>query len=259
VSPRIGAAILMAGLGFAGVLGGDTVAVRHEEGLVRGFLVLRSLDGKILAGVDNFQTARGDRVTIKLVYRFRDGSFREETTVFTQSGRFRLLSNHSIQRGPAFPGPMEVWVDAQGGRVRVRYQEKDGKEKTIDETMALPADLSNGMVFTLVKNLAADISLFEVPMVVATPKPRLVKLEIRRAGRERFSTGGVSDEATRFNVHVALGGLAGLIAPIIGKQPQDSAVWVSTGAAPGFVKSEGPMFAGGPVWRTELTTPAWSH
>jgi hypothetical protein len=227
--------------------------------LVRGFLVLRSLDGKILAGVDNIQTAQGDRVTIKLVHRFRDGSFREETTVFTQSGRFRLLSNHSIQRGPTFPGTMEVWIDARGGRVRVRYQEKDGKEKTIDESMTLPADLANGIVFTLVKNLTKDASLLVVPMVVATPKPRLVKLEIRRAGVERFSIGGASNEATRFNVHVALGGLAGLIAPIIGKQPHDSAVWVTGGAAPGFVKSEGPMFADGPVWRTELATPAWPH
>ena len=259
MSLRIGAVILAVELGFAGALNGETVAVRHQEGLVRGFLVLRSLDGKVLAGVDNFQTARGDRVTIKLVYRFRDGSFREETTVFTQSGRFRLLSNHSIERGPTFPGPMEVWIDAVGGRVRVRYQEKDGKEKTIDEAMALPEDLSNGMVFTLVKNLTKDVSFLEVPMVVATPKPRLVKLEIRRAGVERFSIGGASDEATRFNVHVALGGLAGLVAPIIGKQPKDSAVWVSTGTAPGFVKSEGPMFADGPVWRTELTTPAWSR
>ncbi len=86
MSPRIGATILGAVVLFAGALNGDTVAVRHQEGLVRGFLVLRSLDGKILAGVDNFRTAESDRVTIKLVYRFRDGSFREETTVFTRAG-----------------------------------------------------------------------------------------------------------------------------------------------------------------------------
>lgn len=253
------AVLLVAELVFAGVLNGETVAVRHQEGLVRGFLVLRSLDGAILAGVDNIQTAQGDRVTIKLVYRFRDGSYREETTVFTQSGRFRLLSYHSVERGPTFPRPMEVWIDATVGRVRVRYQEKDEKEKTIDEPMALPADLSNGMVVTLVKNLAQDVSLLEVPMVVATPKPRLVKLEIRRSALERFSVGGASHKATRFNVHIELGGLAGMIAPLIGKQPHDSAVWIIGGDAPGFVKSEGPMYAGGPVWRTELTTPAWAH
>ena len=39
------------------------VAVRHKEGLVHGFLVLRSVDGKILANGDLIQTAVGDRVT----------------------------------------------------------------------------------------------------------------------------------------------------------------------------------------------------
>ena len=255
---RIAATVsLLAGLALVGAVVAETVAVRHAEGLVRGFLVLRSLDGKILAGVDNIQHSQGDRVTNRVVYTFKDGSLRDETAVFTQSGRFRLLTNHLIQRGPSFPDSMEVWIDAVAGKVRVQYREKDGKEKTIDEQMALPSDVSNGMVPTLAKNLGPEVSSTELSMVVATPKPRLVKLVITREGKERFSVGNVSYDATRFNVHVELGGLAGLIAPLIGKQPHDSAVWILGGAAPGFVKSEGPMYAGGPVWRTELATPAW--
>ena len=250
---------LVAGLVLAGALDAETVTVRHAEGLVRGFLVLRSLDGKVLAGVDNLQSSQGDRVTTRLVYHFKDGSLRDETTVFTQSGRFRMVSDHWIERGPSFPTAMEVWVDAVGGRVKVRYKEKDGTDKSIDEPMALPEDVSNGMVPTLLKNLTPDVSSLEVSMVVATPKPRLVKLAIRREGLERFSVGNASHEATRFNVHVELGGLAGVIAPLIGKQPKDSSVWVLYGSAPGFVKSEGPMFADGPVWRTELAAPGWGR
>src|SRR5207253_10137501 len=174
--------------------GPETLGVRHAEGLVRGFLVLRSLDGTILAGADNIQTSQGDRVTNRLVYRFKDGSLRDETAVFTESGRFRLLSDHSIQRGPSFPYPMEVWIDAVAGSVRVRYREKDGKEKTLDEQMALPSDVSNGMVLTLLKNLTPDVASTELSMVVATPKPRLVKLAITRIGKERFSVGNVSYE-----------------------------------------------------------------
>lgn len=258
VSRRIGAAIfLVANLVLAGALEAETVAVRHAEGLVRGFLVLRSLDGTVLAAADNIQFSRGDRVTNRLVYRFMDGSLRDETAVFTQSGRFRLLTDHSLQRGPSFPYPMEVWIDAVAGSVRVRYREKNGKETTLDERMALPPDVSNGIVLTLVKNLAPEISSTELPMVVATPKPRLVKLAITQVGKERFSVANARYDATRFNVHVELGGLAGLIAPLIGKQPHDSAVWILGGEAPGFVKSEGPMYAGGPVWRTELASPSW--
>ncbi len=66
-----------------------TVAVRHTEGVVRGFLVVRALDGRTLADGDLIQFARGDKVTSRLVFRFRDGSVQDETTVFTQRGRGR--------------------------------------------------------------------------------------------------------------------------------------------------------------------------
>ena len=66
----------------AGVAGAEPVAVRFREGLVHGFLVLRTLDGKTLANGDLIQTARGTTVTSRLVFRFKDGSIHDETTVF---------------------------------------------------------------------------------------------------------------------------------------------------------------------------------
>ncbi len=251
------AAILLTGFFSHGALRAEPVAVRHAEGLVRGFLVLRSLDGAFLASGDLIQTSSGDRVTSRLVFHFRDGSIQDETAVFTQNGRFRLLTDHMIQRGPAFPRPMDVSIDAVGRRVTVRYREDDGKEKTIEERMSLAADLSNGIVLTLLKNIAPDAASTEVSMVVATPKPRLVKLLITPAGEDSFSAGGSAHKAVRFNVKVELGGLAGLIAPILGKQPHDTSVWILGGEAPGFVKSEGPMYQGGPLWRIELASPLW--
>jgi len=49
------------------------VAVRHTEGLVRGFLVLRTLEGETLAGGDLSQESRGGRVTSRMVFHFKDG------------------------------------------------------------------------------------------------------------------------------------------------------------------------------------------
>ena len=43
----------------------------------------------------------------------------------------------------------------------------------------------------------------------------------------------------------------------LGKQPPDSRVWVLAGDAPAFVRSEQPLYAGGPLWRIELTSPVW--
>jgi hypothetical protein len=255
VKQRVCAALLLlAGQIGGGPLQAESVAVLHPEGVVRGFLFLKSLDGVVVANGDLIQSLRGDRVTSRLVFHFKDGSLQDETAVFLQGGRFQLLSDHLVQRGPSFPDPMEIWIDATSGQVRVRHRE-DGKEKTIEERMELPSDLANGMVLTLMKNIAPDAVPTTASMLVATPKPRLVKLVITRVADDRFSVGRASYSATRFNVKVEIGGVAGVVAPLVGKQPKDTSVWILGGEAPGFVKSEGPFYQGGPVWRMELAAP----
>src|SRR2546429_2797872 len=102
-------------------LAGEPVAVRYTEGIVHGFLALRTLDGKTVADGDLIQVARGGRVTSRLVFRFKDGSVRDETSVFSQDRHFRLLSNHLVQKGPAFSQPLEMTIDCASGRVTVRY------------------------------------------------------------------------------------------------------------------------------------------
>src|SRR5713226_8172128 len=80
------------------LLPSEPVSVRHAEGLVPGFLVLRTADGTVLASGDLIQGARGDRVTTRLVFHFKDGSVHDETAVFSQRTRFRLLSDHLVQK-----------------------------------------------------------------------------------------------------------------------------------------------------------------
>lgn len=247
--------LFVAGHFGAGALRAESVAVRHAEGVVRGFLVLRSLDsGAVIANGDLIQYSKGDRVTSRLVFHFKDGSLQDETAVFTQRGRFRLLSDHLVQRGPSFPHPIQVSIDATSGDVTVRHRD-NGKEKVIEKRMELPSDLANGMMVTLLKNIVPNAPSTTVSMLFATPKPRLVKLEITPMGREPFTAGRASYKATRFNVKVEIGGLAGLIAPLLGKQPLDTSVWILGGDAPGFVRSEGQFYQGGPVWRIELASP----
>ncbi|HEY3123012.1 MAG TPA: hypothetical protein VGK70_02995 [Thermoanaerobaculia bacterium] len=247
--------LVVAGHLCAGALQADPVAVRHAEGVVRGFLLLRSLDsGAVIANGDLIQSSQGNRVTSRLVFHFRDGSLQDETAVFTQQREFRLLSNHLVQRGPSFPHPVDVSIDATSGNVRVRYRD-DGKEELIENRMELPSDLANGMMVTLLKNISPDAPSSTVSMLFATPKPQLVKLVITPMGKEPFSIGRTSYKATRFNVKVEIGGLKGVLAKLVGKQPLDTAVWILGGEAPGFVRSEGQFYQEGPVWRIELAAP----
>ena len=238
-------------------LAAEPVAVRYTEGIVHGFLALRTLDGKTVADGDLLQVAKGNRVTSRLVFRFKDGSFREETSVYSQGQHFRLLSHRLVQKGPAFPQALEMSIDCASGRVTVHYTDEDGAKKVEDEQLELPPDLANGLILTLLKNVSPTALPASLSMVVATPKPRLVKLALSVAGEERFVTSRTPRKATHYVVKVEIGGVAGLLAPLLGKQPPDSHVWILGGEAPAFVKSESPMFPGGPLWRIELVSPTW--
>jgi hypothetical protein len=235
----------------------ERVPVRHIEGLLRGFLVLRALDGDILATGDLSQVTKGVQVTDELVFRFKDGSVHEETTVFSQQRMFRLLTYHLVQKGPAFKRPMDMSLNNSTGQVNVRYTDDDGKEKTITDRLKLPDDVANGLIITLLKDINPNLPKTTVSMVANTPKPRLVKLAVSSEGEDSFSIEGSSRKAIRYVVRVEIGGISGLVAPIVGKQPPDTHVWMAGGMAPVFLKSEGPLYDGGPIWRIELASPVW--
>lgn len=243
----------------AAPMAAEPVRVRYAEGIVHGFLALRTTDGKTVADGDLIQRAVGTRVTTRLVFHFRDGSIRDETTVFTQRGQFRLVSDHLVQKGPTFEQPLEMTIDRASGRVVVKYTNDHGEQKVEDERMKLPEDLANGMILTLLKNVAPDAAPPALAMIAPTPKPRLVKLAITAAGADPLTIGASGRTARHYVVKIEIGGLAGLVAPLVGKQPPDTHVWVLEGDAPAFVKSEGPLHLGGPIWRIELLSPAFPH
>jgi hypothetical protein len=236
-------------------LNSEPVHVRRTEGLVHGFLALRTLEGQKLADGEITQVAKGDRVTAELIFRFRDGSIYRDETVFTQKGDFRLLSEHLLKKGPSFEQPIETLIDAFSGQVTVRYTDH-GKQKTLEQKLDLPPDLANGLLFTILKHIDPSTPRTTASMVVCTPKPRLVKIAITPEAEQPLSRGSAGHNAVVYDVKVELGAVVGSLARVTGKQPADTHVWVLKSAVPAFVKAEGPLFQGGPVWRIELATPA---
>jgi len=236
--------------------GAEPVTVRYSEGLMHGFLELQSLAGKNLAWGETTQVARGNRVTNRMTFHFTDGSVYDETATFSQSGTFRLISDHRIQKGPAFKQSSNTTVDAATGEVTVRYTDKDGREKIRTERLELPPDLANGLILTLLKDIPPTAPRTTLSMLATTPKPRLVTLEVTPHGADPFSVGNIQRRATHYAVKVKVGGIAGVIAPLVGKQPPDIHVWVVDGGAPGFVKFEGALEENGPIWRIRMAPPA---
>lgn len=233
------------------------VEVRFKEGLARGFVVLQTLDGDTIAHGDLAQVARDEGVTSHLILNFKDGSMYDETVKFSQRGHFEVLNYRLVQKGPVFTIPMDMTIDRSSGKVQVRYTGENGKEKEDSERFELPRDLANGIIPILLKNIPSDAKKTTVSVVAATPKPRLVSLEISPEGEARFLAGGASRKATHYRIKVEIGGLLGVLAPLVGKQPQDSHAWVLDGDAPAFLRMEGPLFEGGPSWRITQESPVW--
>lgn len=235
----------------------EPIQVRHVEGTVHGFLQLRSEEGRVIAAGDLVQVVHGDRVTSRLIFHFKDGSTDDETTVFSQRHNFQLITDRHIQKGPSFPNPMDIFVDVRSSKVTVRSTGKDGKEEIKTEHVNMPPDLANGMVLFIIRNIRPETPETKVSLLAATPKPRMVKLAISPRGEEPFSLAGSPQKAKHYEIKIELGGVPGIVAPLIGKQPPNIQVWISGGQAPTFVKEEGPLYPGGPIWTIELTSPVW--
>jgi hypothetical protein len=235
----------------------EPIAVRHVQGTVHGFLEMRAPDGEVLASGDSVQVVRGAQVTTHTLFTFKDGSVDDETTVFSQSHTFHLITDHHIQKGPAFPHPMDILIDTRSGLVTVHSTGKDGKDEVKTDHLTLPPDLANGMVPFAVENLPHGAAVTKVSMLVATPRPRLVKLAISSVGDDPFSILGSPRKAAHYEIKIELGGAAGVVAPMIGKAPPNIELWIIGGQAPTFVKEQGPIYAEGPVMTIELASPVW--
>lgn len=235
----------------ATVLDAAPVRVRFPEGTTRGFLAIRTPQGERIGHGELIQKPRGDEIDSRLLLQFKDGSVHDEVTTYSQRGVFRLEAYRLTQRGPVFPGA-EISFDRKSGRYQAKRRERaGGPEEVASGEFEMPADLYNGMMLLLLKNLPSGEGA-TAQLAAFTPKPRLLSMEIRREGEDRVVFAGAAKQATRLLVNLEIGGITGLAAALIGKTPPDLRYWLVLGEVPAFVRFEGAMFLNGPVWRVEM-------
>jgi hypothetical protein len=229
------------------------VTVKFPEGAAHGFVILRRESGDVLAHGELLQVPHAAGMQSRLVFRFTDGSLYDETVTFSQKHVFRLLAYKLIQKGPSFPEASEVSFDRASGRYRART----GTDEPLEGILELPEDVHNGMTGMLIRNLPTGAS--STGHVVAfTPKPRVLRTDMRPEGEDTYLVGDAARTSARYLVTMEIGGLTGVIASVLGKDPPDLRFWISDGPAPAFLKFEGAMFVKGPRWRIELSAPRWS-
>jgi hypothetical protein len=224
---------------------------------VHGFLVIRNERGAVIGTGDAVNVPDGRAWRSRTILHFRDGSVDDETAIYTQNGSLHLVSDHHVQKGPSFPKPIDMFIDTARGCV-TWHDIHEGRDEVKTEQMSMPADLANGLLPFVSQNLPQGGAETKVGYLAATPKPRLITMAIHRDGEESFRIGGMGRKASRMRVHLDLGGIAGVIAPIIGKEPPDMYLTVVEGQAPAFQKVNGILYLGGPLFTIELASPEWS-
>ena len=234
---------------------GAPIPVRYVEGTVHGFLELTTEAGALLAHGDLLQTAARGRMASRMMFHFGDASVFEETVTYTQHGVFALETYHLVQSGPAFAEDLDASLSRSGSYLVKTKSHKDGEEHRYEGTLTLPADVYNGMLVIVAKNVAARDST-TVHLVAFTPQPRLISLEITPSGSQKVLVGRQEETSVKLTLKPKLGVLLALGAKATGKAPPDSYMWIVTDDVPAFVRSEGPLYSG-PVWRITLASPGW--
>ena len=230
----------------------EPISVKHIQRPMHRFMVARSEAGRPIASGEFSQVVQGDEVTMRLTYHFVDGSIDDETTTYRQQSTFQLIRSHHIQNGPFFAKPVDFTVEAATGIATNRTAANNGKTRVESEHMELPDDLANGFVGTLLLNVPQKTTPFRVGMLAPVSGGRLIHLLISPEGEQEFHTEGQTLKAAVFCIHPELGGIASVIAPLIGLQPKDVMVWVLEGEEPAVVRIVGQLGGYGPVVSSEL-------
>jgi hypothetical protein len=230
----------------------ERISVKHIQLPRHEFMVARSETGKIIARVEFTEDVQGDEVTMRLTYRFVDGSIDDETTTYTQRGTFRLVRNHHIQQGPFFAKPIDFVVEAATGTATTRTTDKNGKIQVENEHIDLPDDLANGFVGTLLLNVSPNTGPFRAGILAPVFGGRLIRILISPQGEQPFQRAGQTLKATVFRIHPELGGILGMLAKLLGLQPKDVTVWVLEGETPAVMRVVGQLGGSGPVLSSEL-------
>jgi hypothetical protein len=230
----------------------EQIPVRHIQLAGHEFMVARSETGKVVARVEFTQDVQGDEVTMRLTYRFVDGSIDDETTTFRQQGRFELVRSHHLQNGSFFAKPVDFSIEAATGIATSRTKDKNGKIHVETAHIDLPDDLANGFVGTLLLNVPPGAKPFRVGILAPVFGGRLIRILISPEGEQSFQKPEQTLKATVFRIHPELGGILGIIATLVGLQPKDVTVWVLEGEKPAVVRVVGQLGGAGPVLSSEL-------
>jgi hypothetical protein len=199
-----------------------------------------SPDGASTIGFVNYhQRRRGDILEVVRIARFRDGSSDEDRVEARIGKTLQTLRGRSVIRNAIGVTTVDMTIDVAGGRIS-GFSGLGEERHTYDQRVELPAGTYWGpLIFIVIKNFEQNATdgrlVFRT--VVATPKPRVLDLELLRQEQSSVHRGGGKINVVRFALRPTVNWL---IDPIIRRFAPETNFLVELGAPPGLARFDGP-------------------
>jgi hypothetical protein len=228
------------------------IPLRWPEGTLRGFPVVRDASGQQIADGTLTQWIEDGNLHISATYEFKDGRVVEEQTVLAQHPELAQL-RWSWEERKGSEVERSYSIDFTTGHAVVHKRGEDVREDHLDEAKNLGHAFAGVGFMYAVKNLTADLEKgaeVELTAVAFTPKPRTVKVSIRRDQEGSLAMGGRKLPAERFVVHPEIP--LAFIAKLFVKAP-DQYLWFYKPSPPAFLRADIPLAEpSDPIIRIEL-------
>lgn len=219
---------------------GDPIHMMWIEGDVAGLSTIRSPDGKTIIGsVDYHQRRRGQVLSAVRIARFRDGSSDEDRVEARVGTMLQTLRGRSIIRNTAGVAIVDMTVDVEHGHITGFSGVGDERNEYDEHVDLTPGTYWGPFIFMLIKNFdrnAMDGKL-TFRTVVATPKPRVLDMELLRKGKTEVQRVGERIEGLRFLLRPTVNPL---IDPLIQMIVPETTFIVEPGSPPAMARFEGP-------------------
>jgi hypothetical protein len=219
---------------------GDPIQLQWMEGDVAGMTPIWSPDAtRVIGSIEYRQHRQGDRLDATRVARFADGSSDEDQVEARVGGTLEALNGRSIIRDQRGASVVDLAIDVPGGHI-TGFSANGGDRTTYDEKVQLPAGTYWGpLVFIVVKNFDQNASdgrlVFRT--VAATPKPRVIDLELVRDGQTSVTPPGATLDVELLSLRPTINWL---VDPIVRRFAPRTQFFIRPGAPPALARYEGP-------------------
>lgn len=219
---------------------GDPIRLAWMEGDVGGLINILSPDGRKTIGfVEYHQLRHGDIVNMVRVAHFADGSSDEDQAEARVGDTLVAQRGRSIIRDTHGKPIVDIKIDVAGGSITGFYLDGNDRQ-TVDEHQELHGGTYWGPLINIaVKNFAQNATAGRVVFttVAATPKPRVINMELVQKGTQTVTRVGGRLTVTELSL---LPTVNFLIDPIVQRIAPETTFLVDSGKPPVLVRFLGP-------------------